>query len=181
MNPLFVVPLFVYAAAATAWPNQVDGRRRGMDLLWVEVVIVAVALLAVSYLATLAEPKVRGLFWGKVALYATVYLYICGRGATVVRAMLEVAPLQFRRVEDRSAGAVGIARGRAIGILERALVLTLVLLGEYATIGFIFIAKGVIRYRSLEDPETAEYFLIGTMGSLLLAVLGAAGLRILLH
>ena len=43
MNPLFVVPLFVYAAAATAWPNQVDGRRRGMALLWVEIAIVAVA------------------------------------------------------------------------------------------------------------------------------------------
>ena len=72
-------------------------------------------------------------------------------------------------------------RGRAIGILERALVLTLVLLGEYATIGYIFIAKGIIRYQSLQDPETAEYFLIGTIGSLLLAVLGAAGLRVLLQ
>ena len=180
MNPLFVVPLFVFTAVATAWPNQVDGRRRGMPLLWTEIAIVAVALLLGSYFATLATPKASGLLWGKVALYATVYLYICGRGATLVRAMLEIAPLQFRRVEDRSAGAVGIARGRAIGILERALVLTLVLLGEYSTIGYIFIAKGIIRYQSLQDPETAEYFLIGTIGSMLLAVIGAAGLHVLL-
>lgn len=181
MNPLFVVPLFAYTVVATAWPAQIDGRRRGRALLLVEAAVVTAALLVGMYLARLVEPRARGLWWGQAGLYVTVYLYVCGRGATLIRAMLEIAPLQFRRVEDRSAGAVGLSRGRAIGILERGLVLTLVLLGDYLAVGYLMAAKALLRFRSLEDPETAEYMLIGTLGSLLLTLAGAVGLKLLLH
>src|SRR2546422_8543509 len=47
---------------------------------------------------------------------ATAYLYVCGRGITVVRAVLELPALRMRRDEDRTAGAVDIARGRTIGV-----------------------------------------------------------------
>ena len=93
---------------------------------------------------------------------------------------LEIPPLQFRRIEDRSAGGVGLARGRAIGILERGLVLTLILFGDYASVGFLMAAKALLRFKSIEDPERAEYLLIGTLASLSLAVLGAVGIRLLL-
>src|SRR5256885_12056357 len=51
--------------------------------------------------------------------------------------LLELSSLQMRRDEDRTAGAIDVARGRAIGSLERALALTLVLLGEYGAGGGI--------------------------------------------
>src|SRR2546425_2352902 len=76
--------------------------------------------------------------------------------------------------------SVDIARGRAIGALERALALTLVLLGEYSAVGWIIAAKALARFRALEDREFAEYFLIGTLASFLLAVLAGIGIRILL-
>src|SRR3989442_10035985 len=41
---LYVIPLFVYALAATLWPAQIDGHRRGRELLFVEAVFVAAAL-----------------------------------------------------------------------------------------------------------------------------------------
>ena len=44
MNPLYVIPLFVYALAATLWPAQIDGHRRGRELLFVETLFVAAAL-----------------------------------------------------------------------------------------------------------------------------------------
>ena len=50
MNPLYVIPLFVYALAATLWPAQIDGHRRGRELLFVETLFVAAALVGGSYL-----------------------------------------------------------------------------------------------------------------------------------
>src|SRR5437764_763217 len=96
-------------------------------------------------------------------------------------AELELAMLQVRRDEDRPAGAIEISRGRAIGALERALALTLVLLGEYSAVGWIIAAKSLARFKALEEREFAEYFLVGTLASLLLAVLAGVGLRVLLN
>jgi hypothetical protein len=87
----------------------------------------------------------------------------------------------MRRDEDRTAGAIDVARGRAIGSLERALALTLVLLGEYGAVGWIIAAKSLARFKALEEREFAEYFLIGTLASFLLAVLAGVGLRALMH
>ena len=181
MNPLFVVPLLVYTLAASLWPAQVDGRRRGGAVLLVEVAIVIVALTIGTFLAPLAVPLPKGLFWGRIGLLATGYLYVCGRGMILIRAVLELPTLQMRRDEDRTAGAIEISRGRAIGALERALALTLVLLGEYTAIGWIIAAKSLARFRALEDREFAEYFLIGTLASLLLALGAGIGMRILMR
>lgn len=180
MNPLVVVPIFAYTIAATLWPGQVDGSRRGRTLLLAELLIVAAALVAGNYLGKLVEPRTAGLWWGRAGLLAAAYLYACGRGMTVIRAVLELPALQMRREEDRSAGAVELARGRAIGALERALTLTLVLLGQYTAIGLIIAAKSLARFKALEDREFAEYFLVGTLASLLLALLIGVGIRIVL-
>src|SRR6266511_5020958 len=180
MNPLFVVPLLAYTLAATLWPGQVDGRRRARTLLFWEALIVIAALVLGMLLAPLARPSVDGLWWGRVALFATAYLYVSGRGIVLVRSVLELPTLQMRRDEDRTAGAIDVARGRAVGALERGLAFTLVLLGEDGAVGWIIAAKSLARFKALEDREFAEYFLIGTLASFLLAVLDGIGVRILL-
>jgi hypothetical protein len=180
VNPLFVVPLFVYSLTATLWPAQLNGRRRGATLLYGEAVFLVLALVVGTLLARLAVPSPDGLWWGRVGLLATAYLYVTGRGMVLVRSVLELPTLQMRRDEDRTAGAIDIARGRTIGALERALTLTFVLLGEYAAIGWIIAAKSLARFKALEDREFAEYFLIGTLASFLLAVAVGVGIRILL-
>jgi hypothetical protein len=87
----------------------------------------------------------------------------------------------MRRDEDRAAGAIDIARGRAIGALERAVALTLVLLGAYGALGLIVAAKSLARFKALEDREFAEYFLVGTLSSLLVALLGGVAVRLVLN
>jgi hypothetical protein len=67
-------------------------------------------------------------------------------------------------------------RGRMIGELERVLLLVLVFLDQYFAISFLLGAKGLIRSREFEDRNFAEYFLIGTLTSILLAV--AAGIAL---
>src|SRR2546426_6347804 len=68
MNPLFVVPLLAYTLAATLWPGQVDGRRRGRALLFGEALFVIAALVLGTLLEPLARPSLTGLWWGRVAL-----------------------------------------------------------------------------------------------------------------
>jgi len=180
MNPLFVVPLLAYTLAATLWPGQVDGRRRGRALLIGEALFVIAALVLGELLAPLARPSADGLWWGRAGLLATAYLYVSGRGIVLIRGVLELPTLQMRRDEDRTTGAIDVARGRAVGSLERALALTMVLLGDYAAVGWIIAAKSLARFKQLEDREFAEYFLVGTLASFLLAVLVGVGIRILL-
>ncbi len=60
--------------------------------------------------------------------------------------------------------------GKIIGILERLLTLTLILVGQYAAVGFLIAAKSILRYKDTDTLKT-EYVLIGTMLSFGVAVL----------
>ena len=177
MNPLSIIPLLVYAVAATFLTTQVDGHRRGQKLLLVEALILGVAAVAGHYLGKLVAPSADGYEWGRIGVYVTAYLYVCGRGITLIRAVLELPDLRMRRDDDRSSGAVEVARGRAIGVLERALTLTFVLLGQFGAAGLVVATKSLARFKALEDREFAEYFLVGTLASLLLAVAGGVAVH----
>jgi hypothetical protein len=81
---------------------------------------------------------------------------------------------------DATAGDVTAGRrvacGRMIGILERMLTLTLVLIGQWGALGFVMAAKSIARFRDLEQREFSEYYLIGTLASILVAA--ASGLLV---
>jgi hypothetical protein len=180
VNPLTLVPLAVYAVVATLWPGQIDGHRRGRELLLIELLIVVAVIGVGMLLDNLVVPRTAGLWWGRATLIGIAYLYVCGRGVVLVRSVLELPTLQMRRDEDRTAGAIEIARGRTIGALERALGLTFVLLGEYGALGLLIAAKSVARFKALEDREFAEYFLVGTLASILLALVVGVAVRLVL-
>ncbi len=70
--------------------------------------------------------------------------------------------------------------GRIIGILERLIIFFFVIVGQFAAVGFVIAAKSIVRYRELEDRNFAEYVLIGTLLSSLLAILtGFAAAKLL--
>lgn len=59
-----------------------------------------------------------------------------------------------------------VAAGARIGMLERLLVLTLVLLDELTAVGFLLTAKSVLRFgdlRARRDRKLTEYVLLGTL------------------
>jgi hypothetical protein len=66
-----------------------------------------------------------------------------------------------------------INAGLYIGWLERFLVLTALFLQSPATVGFILAAKSIARYPELKSVRFAEYFLIGTLLSVAIAIGGA--------
>lgn len=64
--------------------------------------------------------------------------------------------------------------GAMIGYLERFLILTFVLLGEYAAVGIVLGLKAAYRFKDTGDHTQAEYMLMGTFLSL--AITLAVGL-----
>lgn len=72
-------------------------------------------------------------------------------------------------IRDDSRGIKGA--GRLIGILERIITLTLVILDQIEAIALIIAAKSIIRFQSAKEIRFAEYYLIGTMSSVLFALI----------
>ena len=71
------------------------------------------------------------------------------------------------------------AAGQNIGYLERVLVLTFILLNQFAAIGFLLAAKSVFRFgdlRQSEDKKLTEYVMLGTLTSFALTI--AVGLLV---
>ncbi len=60
--------------------------------------------------------------------------------------------------------------GEAIGVLERLLIVTFVLTGAEAAVGFVVAAKTIARFKQLDDRGFAEYYLLGTLASVSVAI-----------
>jgi Protein of unknown function (DUF3307) len=61
--------------------------------------------------------------------------------------------------------------GATIGVIERLLIVVLVLTGAEAAIGLVVAAKTLARFRQLDDRAFAEYYLLGTLASVSVAVI----------
>jgi hypothetical protein len=69
-------------------------------------------------------------------------------------------------------------RGRLIGNLERIILTIVVAAGSYAALAFLVAAKGVVRSDEFEKSrDFTEYFLIGSLSSVLVALCAGIGLR----
>ncbi len=87
----------------------------------------------------------------------------------------QLMPATVATEEPGSRGMPGMtgepARGRAIGYLERLIVFALTLSGDLSALGLVLVAKGIARFRQLDDRDFAEYVLIGTLLSISAALL----------
>ena len=64
--------------------------------------------------------------------------------------------------------------GSMIGFLERLIIGACLVYGQFASIGLVFTAKSIARYNKIsENPAFAEYYLIGSLFSILSALLAA--------
>lgn len=70
---------------------------------------------------------------------------------------------------DMRQGIEGV--GALIGMLERILIFSLVLVDQYAAISIVFAAKSIARFKELDNRNIAEYYLLGTFLSLTTAVI----------
>ncbi len=70
--------------------------------------------------------------------------------------------------------------GKRIGIFERIIILTFVLLNKYEAIGFLITGKSIIRFADKDSHLRSEYVLVGTMMSYAFSILVGAGINWLL-
>lgn len=64
--------------------------------------------------------------------------------------------------------------GATIGLLERIVMSICIIFNQFASIGLVFTAKSIARYNKIsESPTFAEYYLIGSLFSILSVLLSA--------
>ena len=108
----------------------------------------------------------------KILLVTVVYVFVIFGGGYLIRAL--IAPLwKEEQGKETIEHEEVINAGLYIGWLERFLVLTALFLQSPATVGFILAAKSIARYPELKSVRFAEYFLIGTLLSVAIAIAGA--------
>jgi hypothetical protein len=112
------------------------------------------------------------LYQDKILLVLVIYVLVIFGGGYFIRGL--IGPLwkeDFLHTPRQRDDVVNA--GLYIGWLERFLVLTALFLQSPATVGLILAAKSIARFPELKSVRFAEYFLIGTLLSISLAICGA--------
>jgi galactitol-specific phosphotransferase system IIC component len=109
-----------------------------------------------------------------------VYVATVFSGGYVVRYLTKSLVRDLPRVPDATSEHLQNA-GMYIGWLERTLILTAVIMRSPATSGLVLTAKSIVRYQEMKSGRFAEYFLIGTLLSIVLAIFGGILLLKVLH
>ncbi len=123
--------------------------------------------------------------------YALGFLFITNESNTFIRQLfdwIKVNPNPSEKGEpkveenppsDKYLRIDEYKSGRVIGILERSIVYLAMLSNEYSIIGFILAAKAFARFKELDNKVYAEYVLIGTLASILIALMAASFISLL--
>lgn len=113
-----------------------------------------------------------------IALIAMVYLFVLNPCAVAVKKVLNSVMngkdlyINGKDCEGGGTKENGIDKcGYFIGIFERLITVTLVLLGQFGALGFVITAKSLARFKQLEVQGFAEKYLVGTLLSVTLALL----------
>lgn len=114
-------------------------------------------------------------------LLIVVILYLlAARPASLFVAAVLHRQAQALQAQSQEHSSGLVEAGRMIGYVERWLVLSFVLGGQFAGIGFLLAAKSIFRFGDLSqahERKLTEYMLLGTLVSFACAiVLGALGL-----
>ena len=102
----------------------------------------------------------------KGAVYLMGIIWSIWGGTLFVRTVLD----PFARAES-TVNEEELRRGRMIGNMERLLIYLLALLNVWSLASVTVAVKAIARFKKLEEQEFAEYFLMGTLSSLLFAVI----------
>ncbi|RLG37678.1 MAG: hypothetical protein DRO01_06970 [Thermoproteota archaeon] len=104
-------------------------------------------------------------------LVSRIVITVGGFVATVQGSAFLIGKFTRRLQEENDLELGGLrGGGKWIGQLERALIFVLVFLGQPAAIGFLVAAKSIFRFEEAKKQELAEYILVGTLLSFLLAI-----------
>lgn len=123
-------------------------------------------------------PVVRS--WAVVAVVLGGFAFNATGGSAIVRGTLRALSPALEEEDRGGVDEEGVpGSGHRIGTLERTLTVVLVLVGQWGAVGLLLAAKSIARFEALKKRHFAEYYLTGTLTSLLVAVLVGLALRAL--
>lgn len=193
-----VVPLLalgVYHLAVDFTKGRLDARgerARQLRLFFADQAMHAVGLLAVwAWLRDLdvaaTSPFLLPASWlPPLAAWSLIAagLAFNGKGGTaIVRSLLERYPSLVSgpttaESDDETIADDEYEMGRTIGVLERLIVFLLVLVGQWGALGLVLAAKSIARFPELKSQRFADYYLMGTLASILTAMVTAMAVRL---
>jgi hypothetical protein len=118
-----------------------------------------------ALLAWLPDAFATGLWGGYAPWLQPLAVLLCGVMAATVLGGPAVGLLM---APWRAAAQIeGLDNaGRIIGLMERALIYLMVMIGEPTGIGFLIAAKSILRFETASrDQKASEYVIIGTLAS----------------
>jgi hypothetical protein len=107
-----------------------------------------------------------------------IFIAVIYGGAVFVRKILDTSPVSLSADNERSIGRI-LDTGRYIGMVERMILLIFIAMDAFGAVAFVLTAKSIARYQELNQKEFAEYYLVGTLSSTAVALLGGVLLRYL--
>jgi len=110
----------------------------------------------------------------KLLVVPVIYIGVIFGGGYLIRALTRPLAESVNLYQTEKRGEPMQNAGLYIGWLERFLLLTALLLQSPGTAGLILAAKAIARYPEFKSEHFAEYFLIGTLLSFSIAVVGGA-------
>jgi hypothetical protein len=150
-------------------------------------VIATGAVIGLSQVGGVPQhPIVRGGKATAIFCLAAAAIFAFRGGTSIVRAVLDKMSAEPRLPKAELPANSGesridvkeLNRGRSIGNLERLLMVIVVALGHYETLGFLIAAKGLIRSSEFQDRNFAEYFILGSLTSAVIAISIGIALRV---
>lgn len=143
---------------------------QAIHILTILTVTAAVELsnVSITYIRVL-EPIVNGLELNMIEIvsWAAILLLLFQPCSITIRKVLDYFEPETEEYTDegiKNAGAL-------IGILERFIILLMIYANQFTAIGFVLTAKSIARYNKIsENPQFAEYYLLGTLFSSLLII-----------
>lgn len=143
--------------------------------LHIAVLVITAYLAGIIYKTDLFASIPEFLSNPALLLAITAYLLIITPAGFLIKDIL--SPIRDQ-VTEKESGSTGNKEecnnldnaGKMIGYLERILVLTFILINQYAAIGFLITAKSIFRFRE-DRTYLVEYYLLGTFLSIAVVLL----------
>jgi len=104
----------------------------------------------------------------QIAAYAALALLLTLGGNFVCKWVLR---LSATSAPPETGEKITLRAGRVIGVLERVLIFAGLTVSSWEILAGVIALKTVARYSKLDEQNRAEYFLIGSLASILWAVL----------
>jgi hypothetical protein len=98
--------------------------------------------------------------------YLVLLLLLTFGGNEVCKLVLKISATKTPPEEGEK---ISLKAGRTIGVLERLLIFVGLIASAWEILAAVIALKTVARYAKLDDQNNAEYFLIGSLASILWA------------